>query len=97
MNLTQKVLFIFNMKAKKYILIFILLGIVSAISAQSFFRLRPHPAASKRGHDEVAPVITSDGMIFTSNLIRASIKNFTDLQGRPYWDIYFSEKDENDK
>ncbi len=82
------------MEVKKYILLVLLLGIIAIASAQNFYKFKPHPEASKRGHDEVAPVLTSKGMIFTSNLIRSSVKRFTDLEGRPYWDIYFCEIDE---
>ena len=80
---------------KIYILVLPVLLIFSPSGAQSPYDVKPHPV-STRNFDEVAPVLTREGLIYTTNQPLKTLSNQEDQYGN-YLDLYISKQDEDGK
>lgn len=84
-------------RTKNIVLIVFLLEIVAlSMQAQSLYEYKPHPV-STRIYDELAPVMTREGLIYTTNKPSNTLTNSTDAQGQFPSDIYVTVKDEDGK
>ena len=73
-----------------------ILQISTILEAQSPYSVKPHPVSTPV-YDELAPVMTKEGLIYTTNKPSSASTSITDAQGNNPTDIYISVKDEDGK
>ena len=86
------------MSRKGYIILtlFILQFAAISMQAQSPYLPKLHPVSTPV-YDELAPVLTGEGLIYTTNKPSDANTSITDAQGEYPTDIYISVKNENEK
>ena len=68
-------------------------GSFSGVSGQNIYDVKPHPV-STRNYDETAPVLTREGMVYTTNQPASTVANQGDAYGY-FLDLYISELKED--
>jgi len=87
---------IFNMKKTQQIICFLALYILTSgnVFSQSYYRVKTHPASS-RTVNEVAPVMTRDGMVFCSDKETGGIQKRRGKNDQRIYNIYMSKLTED--
>ena len=80
---------------RNIIILLIITAVQPDLTAQNLYNYRPHPV-STRVFDETAPVLTREGMVYSTNQPYSTIANQEDEFGN-FLDLYISVEDENGK
>jgi hypothetical protein len=84
------------MRINKYILLFAVIGTsVLGLDAQNPYKYELHPV-STQNFDELSPVITREGMIYTTNQPLNTLSSETDTEGHEFYNLFFSEMEDGE-
>ncbi|MGC9341425.1 MAG: PKD domain-containing protein [Bacteroidales bacterium] len=76
-------------KRKYILLIYIFITSIFIVEAQNPYDYRPHPV-STRNFDEISPLLTRDGMIYTTNQPLNTLSSETDAEGNEFFNLFYS-------